>query len=295
MTEEVKTAVATTASGGALATSALARMAKAKHVDEFKSNELLIPWLKRVSGTSSVLKRNKPEYIEGAKIGDIVDTLTMKLRSSQTVILVKYETHYTTFAPGGGKVLKQWFTDRSAYDAASFPPGKSIGKKIDAEGNEVVESPMYYILACDMQTGAALPMCMSWGSTQAKKTKRLNALAKADMFVPTEMENGEIVEMPFSPPLYARLFDIRTVDEANAEHSWVGWAFDVGPAVLATPKWGEMWYAKAEAFRDQIEKGAVRPMDDEHEQDDASSEGGSRPQRQHSQPARAVNDEEIPF
>lgn len=241
--------------GAMLPAAALAKMAQAKFADNFGAGELLLPWLSRVQGTSDFVKKNKDRYIPDARPGDITDTLTLKLRKVQTVILVKFETHYATFKPGGGKLVKQWFTDRSAYDAAAFPPGKDFGKKIDADGNEVTETPMYYALMVDPEVGTSEPCCINFGSTQAKKTRRINTLARADIIVPDQ--NGNPI--PVTPPIYARLFDLTTIDEANDQNAWIGWKADVADLVLAH-KFGEVWYAKAEAFREQIEKGNVRPM-----------------------------------
>lgn len=228
----------------------LDKLAKAKHTDDFSAGDLFLPWLQIVQTSSAYMKRGNPEYIQDAREGDIIDNLTKNLRSTQQVIFVKFERHYTTWKPGGGKLVKQWFTDRSGYDAATFPEGKDFGKKIDADGNEVVETPMYYILILDPETGAAQPATMAWGSTQAKKVRKVNALARETVFV-----GGN----PVIPPIYSRIFDISTVIETGNDKSWGGWAFKVGGLVLAHEKFGGSWWAQAEAFRDQIEAGNVRP------------------------------------
>lgn len=283
---------ATQAPRGVVPAALMSKMSKAKHVDTFKAGELMIPWLRIVQTSSGYMKKNKAEYIKGAEEGDIIDTLTLRLRATQPVILVKFETHYTTWAPGGGKLVKQWFADSSGYDAATFPDGKNFGAKIDADGNEIASTPTYYILAVDFETGAADPMTMAWGSTQAKKTRRLNALARADLLDP---ESG----LPFTPPIYARIFDLGTVGEQGNDKAWAGWTFNVGDLVLSVPKFGEMWYAKAEAFRDEIEKGNVRPIPPvENEEANADAESGrrvARPMGNAEATGQAVLDDDVPF
>jgi hypothetical protein len=277
--------------GSVVPMAALQKMAKAKHTDKFGAGELLLPWLSRVQGTSDFVKRNKPNYIPEAKVGDITDNLTLRLRAIQTVILVKFEVHYSTFKPGGGRLVHQWYTDRSGYDAASYPPGKDFGKKIDADGNEVIETPMYYALMIDNETGTADPCCINFGSTQAKKTRRINTLARADIVVPNE----DGVHMPVTPPIYARLFDLTTIHEANDQNQWIGWVASVGELVLSHPKFGELWWAKAEAFREQIELGNVRPMPPDGS-DDVDDAGGGSP-RPGAAPRREPTtlDQDIPF
>lgn len=257
--------------GVALPKNAMERMAKSKHVDTFKPGELMIPWFQIVQTSSGFMKKNNAAYIKDAAEGDLIDTVSHRLRSTQEIILLKFETHYTTWKPKGGPLVKQWFADPTGYNAASFPEGRNYGAKIDGDNNEVRPSPMYYILMVDRTTGRADPATMSFASTQSKKTRRINTLAREDLPGPDGM--------PYTPPLYARTFDVKTVIENGkgdqADKSWGGWQVEVGDLVLSVPKYGEMWYAKAEAFRDQIELGNVRPhppTDAERELDEDRAE-----------------------
>lgn len=286
-----------TQSGGAVAlpSAALAKMSKAKHVDTFKPGELMLPWLQIVQSSSGYMKRGNPNFVQGAAEGDIIDSVSRKVRAAQTIILVKFETHYTTFKPKAGPLVKQWFTDPTGYNAASFPEGKDYGTKIDGDGNEVQVGPMYYVLMVDLKTGRCDPASMSWGSTQAKKTRRLNTLAREDLIG----EDG----LPFTPPLYARLFDITTTIENgkgdNADKTFGGWVAEVGDLVLSVPKFGDMWYAKAEAFRDQIDAGNVRPLPPAENEEATQRDDEDRPRRRRGEgPVTDVDgklDDDVPF
>lgn len=232
--------------------SATSLMKSAKFRDEFKAGELQLPWLRIVQTASGYMKRASDEYIEQAREGDIIDNVSKRLRASQAVILVKYETHYTEWAPGGGKLVRQWFMDPTGYNAAHFPEGKSFGKKITEARNEIAQTPTYYILAIDTETGSAQPMCMAWGSTQAKKTRTMNTIARSEVI--------DEAGLPFIPPIYARIFELGSRGEVGDDgKSWAGWTFKPVGLVAAHPKFGARWWAAAEAFREQIEKGNVRP------------------------------------
>jgi hypothetical protein len=277
-TQQLDTLKATTATSVTVAAKltgfAAMKAVKAKFVDEFKEGELLVPWLRIVQGTSSFRKKNMPEYVEGAEEGDIIDTVSRRLRATQEVVFVKYEKHYTTWKPGGGKIVKQWFADPSGYEAATYPdPDKKYGNKIDADGNEIAETPTYYILAVDSKTGACTPMTMAWGSTQAKKTRRLNALATADLADP---ETGEVEPRI----MFATVFDIGTVHETGNDKSWYGWTFNPGPLTWDIPKYGLAWFGRAAKFRKDIEDGLVRPQPpveaDEANARTETYEGGQR-------------------
>lgn len=285
--------VAGNAQSISLPASAMEKMQKAKHVDTFKAGELMIPWFQIVQTSSGFMKKNNAAYIKDAAEGDLIDTVSRRLRSTQQIILLKFETHYTTWKPKGGPLVKQWFADPTGYNAASFPEGRDFGAKIDGDGNEVRPSPMYYILMVDQKTGRADPATMSFASTQAKKTRRINTLAREDL---TGADG-----MPFTPPIYARLFDVTTVIETGkgdqADKSWGGWQVEVGDLVLSVPKYGEMWYAKAEAFREQIELGNVRPQppaEAERELDDDADDRGSRREGPKGAGGQKLDDD-IPF
>lgn len=268
---------------------ALELLAGAK-TDDFKAGDTVVPWLVLVQTQGGYMKRGKPNYNPEAREGDITDNLTHKLRSKQTVILVRFEVHYTTWKPKGGDMVRQHFQDATAYNRAKFPEGKNYGTKIDADGNEVKPSNVYYILAVDPETGVFTPMVWSLASTQFGKAKKINSLAREMMVI-----GGK----PFIPPIYARLFDLGSVIEhGDDDKSWAGWTYDVGPAVLSH-KFGKLWHEAAVKFREEVLSGNVRPAlptendaEPRRDAEDASYEDVSEPRRDR---AAAATDEEIPF
>lgn len=272
---------------------ALKFLQEQERTDDFKAGDLVVPWLVLVQTSGGYMKQNNPNYNREAREGDITDNLTKRLRSHQAVILCKYETHFTTWKPGGGKLVKQWFTDPSGWNAARYPDGKTFGNKIDADGNEVTQSAVYYILAVDLETGIFKPMVWSLASTQYGKAKKVNSLANEMMLGP----NG-----PFTPPIYSRLFDLTSAIETggpDGNKSWAGWVINVGDAVLANKDFGMLWTQAAIEFRKSIAAGHVRPMPPESQGDaqDASYEEVPRERyedglRKGGQPA---DGEEIPF
>lgn len=262
--------------------------------DDFKAGDTIVPWLQLVQTSGGYMKRNNPNYNEAAREGDITDNLSRRLRSTQAVILVRFEEHYTTWEPNGGKLLRQHFTDASAYNAAQFPEGKNYGSKFDHEGNEVRPSKVYYVLAVDPESGVFTPMVWSLSSTQAGKARRINSLAREMMIGP----GGK----PFVPPIYARLFDLGSVIETGGptgDKSWAGWTFEVGGAVLAH-KHGRLWHEAAVAFRKEILAGNVRPAAEDdnaggapRSSEDAEYEPAQDEPRQARDAANSTDD--IPF
>lgn len=268
---------------------ALNLLAGAK-TDDFTAGDTVVPWLVLVQTQGGYMKKGKATYNPDANEGDITDNLTHKLRSRQTVILVRFEVHYTTWQPKGGPMVKQHFQDATAYNRAKFPEGKNYGTKIDSDGNEVKPTNVYYILAVDPETGVFTPMVWSLGSTQFGKAKKINSLAREMMVV-----GGK----PFIPPIYARLFDLGSVIEhGEADKQWAGWTYDVGPAVLSH-KYGKLWHEAAVKFREEVLSGNVRPALPS-ENDDAprgdAEDADFQDVSERRRPADAAgSDEDIPF
>lgn len=274
--------------------------------DDFAAGDLVVPWLTLVQGTSGYVKRNDPNYNPDAREGDITDNLTKRLRATQSVILCRYEVHYTTWQPNGGKIVAQHFADPTAYNAAKFPISKktgkpnNFGKKIDADGNEVKPTAVYYILAVDRQTGVFTPMTWGLGSTQFKKAKTINSLAREMMMSP---------KGPYVPQIYARIFDLTSRGEQGEVEGqmkyWSGWVANPGEAVLERDengnyinRYGKMWVQAAIEFRKQVMAGQVKPATQEdsgeasssRDDDDGRTYGGDEPQ------GGVVDDtSEIPF
>lgn len=256
--------------------------------DDFKAGDKVVPWLVLVQSSGGYMKRGKPNYNPDAREGDITDNLSGRLRAQQTVILCKFEQHYTTWKPKGGPLVRQHFTDPTAWNAAKYPEGRTYGNKEDADGNEVRASNVYYILAVDTETGVFEPMVWSLSSTQFGKAKKINSLATAMM----QRSNGS----PFVPPIYARLFDLTSaIEHGDEDKSWAGWVYNVGDAVLSH-KYGRMWTMAAIKFREEIEAGHVRPALPETDGYADADEDSSPRSRDSGDQGRTIPDtEEIPF
>jgi hypothetical protein len=243
----------------ALSSEAMAKMAGAAHASDVVEGGLLTPYLSIVQQISGYMKRTSPDYIEDAREGDIIDTLNLKLRAAAAFIVAKYEVHYTTWKPNNGPLVKQHFTDPSAYKRAQWKvvngETREFGPKTDADGNDVVPSMVYYGLLLADEQGFSQPIIVALSGTQYGKARRWNALINFEMVGP----DGK----PFIAPNFARIYHLTTVPETGGpggDKSWAGWKIEPGPFTLNHPKFGEVWFAKASEFRKAVEDGLVRPM-----------------------------------
>jgi hypothetical protein len=280
--------------GGELTTEHVRLMEEASHSSDATAKEQMIPWLVIVQASGDYMKRNTASYIEAAREGDLVDTLTLQLRSVAAFIVAKYETQYTTWKPNNGPLVKQWFTDPSGYMAAHYQviDGKeqTFGTKIDDEGNEVRPSAVFYGLLINETDGTSLPMIVGLSSTQYQKSTRWNTLIN--------MERIGTNGLPYLPPAFSRVYHLSTVPQQGksaraAGKTWSGWKIDVGPDTLTHPKFGAMWFAKAKALRKAVEDGLVRPMPQSTSQAPVDDDGGTA--REPRGTPGTQNDDNIPF
>ena len=264
-TEAASTEVSTTnAMPVVIDDAALALMAGEAPTSDFRAGDTLVPYLQIVQSTSAYVKRADASFIPEAREGDILDTLSLKLRPFAHVIPVKFENTYTEWKPNQGGIVRQWGTDRSGFDQAVGDYGP---KKTEA-GTEIVEYATYYCLLLD-EDGGSQPVVVSLKGTEYKKSRRWNGLLSTEMRGP----DGK----PFIPPMFARVFKLTTVPESNDQGAWSGWRIELDGLTLAQPD-GRYLFEKAKAFRESIVAGTTRaaPAASESEpRTAAATDGGS--------------------
>ncbi len=276
---------ATTAALPALTEDDLALMASSsEHAPTFDAKQLMTPYLTLVQGMSPYVKRNDPAYIEAAREGDIIDTLTLKIRAEALVVPVLYETHYTEWKPNRGGMVKQWFTDDSGYKAASG----DYGMRVTAEGNEINETQTFYCLL--IEGAVAMPVVVALAGSQAKKARRWNSLIG---LVEIQGPNGT----SFTPPIYGKAYKLTSVSETattktGQQATFAGWKIEPDVMTLQLPN-GRSIFAKAKLFRESLDRGEGRPAPPTHEAGDAVP--AARPASANQAAPSASDTDEIPF
>lgn len=254
---------------------ALAALADETTNDEFGAGDRLVPWLKIVQGTSDIKKRTHESYVQGAEVGMIYDTLSRQLRDEAIIAVIKFDgQHFAEFKPNGGDIVKQWFKDRSRYDASEWKnPEKPVGKKITPDGNEIAPSAMFYILVLDPETGYAEPMIWSLGGTNEKVAKRVNSLAKQPLVI-----NGKAKV----PAMFSRTFRVTTklTTGGDAGNEWGVWQVEPFGLITDHPEFGQGWLELAKVVRQEADAGHLQPNEpmgaEEEETGDQLAEQSAR-------------------
>jgi hypothetical protein len=227
----------------------IALMENAKPTNDFKKDDLLIPFLQIVQATSGYVQRNDPAFVEAARPGDIIDSLTREPRQRIAFVPVKYETTFVEWKPNRGGLVKNWGTNASKYEASSG----DYGTHRTSEGNDIVPNATYYGLII-FEDGATMPVVLNMTGSQYRKSKRLNALI--NMLKITKADGTS-----FEPPIYSRVYSMQTVQESNDLGSWYGWRVEPGSKLLEV-NGGRAVFAEAQKLREQIDAGTARAMPD---------------------------------
>ena len=270
--------------------------------EAFSMKQVIVPYLSIVQGVSGYVKRGHAGFVDAARVGDIIDTLTLRPVQEALVIPCKYEDHYTEWEvkierdPRGGekrsrgRLVKQWFTDRSKYDA-SAKRGRDDGDgfpRITSEGNDINMTPTYYCLLYN--NGAVRPVVLPLGSTQAKKSRRWNGLIDAVEF---QGPDG-----PMTAPIYAVVYKLTTVTEGEGDKTYPGWKIEPHGFTLQQPNGRTAW-TRAQGVRKAVEDGEMRmaaPTRDISDEASATTSEDRRSQPNHDDaPPPRGGDDDIPF
>lgn len=208
--------------------------------------DIIIPRLTILQALSPQVQAKKPEYIQGAQVGDICDVGTQEIFEAPLAFLpVHYVKQYLEWAPrSSGKGLVKIHDDAAILDNCDRDEKNRPTTK---DGNTISETAQFFGL--NLSAGGRrcfLPL----SSTQLKKARRWLTLATAEKI---SREDGSV----FTPPLFYRSYNLSTVDESNAEGDWSGWKIERGLKLQELDNWKSL-YEEAMSFRDAIKSGAVR-------------------------------------
>lgn len=180
----------------------------------FDADEMLIPFVRAVQGLSPQLKKSKPEYIAGVEEGDLFNTVTGEVWKGEegiTIVPCFQTTKYLEFVPrdqGGGYKGEIDVTDPILQRTSRVGP-----KEILPHGNELVKSDQHFCLVLGAD-GAYQPAVIDMKSTQLKVSRRWKT--QITMQKIKNPKTGALV----TPPLFATMWKITTVEESNDQGSW---------------------------------------------------------------------------
>jgi hypothetical protein len=181
-------------------------------LETVNSSDMLIPRLGIIQKLSPQLDKAEPEFIEGAKEGDICDIGMGQLFPDGAIFLpVLYRKNWLEWAPRStGKGLIQTHDTDALLSTCTQNEKKQWVLK---NGNLLIETAQWFgfNLSAD-QRQCFIPMA----SSQLKRSKKWIALATSE-----KLKRGDGSE--FIAPLWYRAYNLSTLPESNEEGKWLGW------------------------------------------------------------------------
>lgn len=208
------------------------------------SKDIAIPYYGILQALSPQVKRG-PAQIEGAKEGDIFNTVTMEVIPGETGIFLvpcAFEKMWVEWKPrdDGGGLVKQHKTD----EILKICKPNDKGRMATPDGNDIVDTAYHYVLRVweDMRFERAI---ISMTSSQLKKSRRWLA-QQMNLQVPV---NGKMI----NPPPYSHMYRVTSQHEEKDNFSWFGWQIHAGPSMLANIE----LYRIAKKFAQDVSSGMV--------------------------------------
>lgn len=191
-----------------------------------------IPFLTVLQKISPQVDEADAKYVEGAKGGQLFNSVTQKLYDGKTGVIFlpcAYQRRFIHWGARGtdGGGFKGEILPEKAMAMLERGEVREIGGKLyfpEADGS-VSEKKSDYLsdtrnhfgILLDTETGETMNCLLSLTSTQIKKSKQLMSLLSA---VKVKGANGMV-----TPPTWANQVRITTVLESNDQGSWYGIRF----------------------------------------------------------------------
>ena len=226
--------------------------------------DIATPFLKILQALSPQVKKQRPEYIEGAEEGMIYNTVSKQVfdgRKGLRIIPCGYMRRYVEWRPNMGGFAADHGTDSSLYKKCLK---NERGVPTTPEGNEIVAYATWYVLVVDDVTGAFEPAVISMTSSQFKVSTTWMA-SITQLQLPTGDSKGF-----FNPAIFDRAFRLTTKPESNDQNDWFGWKVEPENFTLLLPN-GKVLRDAAKSFCELINQGSYKvAVPDEPVKDDTA-------------------------
>ena len=210
-----------------------------------------IPFIRITQKMSPVCDPDDGAYIEEAKPGMLIDTVSEELfpgDGTLNIIPCHFKRSFLEWKPNrGGFVAEYNVPDGEALLAKCTKNDKN--RDITPDGNELVDTRTHYVLVVDADGDTqSAAICMSM--TQTKKSKQwMTAMDK--------LRKHTADGRAYRPAMFASVFNVFTVPESNDQGSWYGWKIKHLNFLDENNPAHQQLFKAGKAFRDAVKGGSV--------------------------------------
>ena len=225
--------------GGAIAAPGDFNQYAGQGMDTVTANDLLIPRLLIAQKLSPQLKKRDPQFIKGAKEGDICDAALGLNFDEVDFLPVIFRKKWIEWAPRSSKKgIINIYDDNRILAACTVD---ERGRTKHGE-NLVVETAQFYGFRC-MDDGDMVQSFIAMAATQLKKARRWMSMATSKKL--TRPDGSK-----FTAPLWYTVYNLNgSSEENNDEGDWRGWVIEPDLPIL---EWCEKAGLKFEEIRPEI-------------------------------------------
>ena len=231
----------TTKKEGALAVNIFEADAN-KGSQNISQEDLALPFLKVLGQLSPEVNERDGKFVEGAKPGRIINTVTNELYDQINVLPVFYKRQYIEWQDRGASTGAPVAIHEADSDILSQTTrGKDYKDRLP-NGNYLENTANHFVILMGSSPTTAL---ISMKATQLKVSRKWNSMM---MGIKLQGKNGL-----FTPPTYSHIYSLKTVQMSNDKGTWFGWDVSkVGPVE------DRATYDIAKNFAETVGKGEVQ-------------------------------------
>lgn len=224
--------------------------------------DIIMPRISVLQDLSPQVKRNKPEFIEGAQPGLICNAATRQIMETIRVLPCLYIRHHIEWKPNRGGFV----ADHGEAGEALMAQTRRNADNYDVlpNGNLLVPTPTWYCLDLD-HGGQQIVIPMP--RTQSKASRQWMSMATSERL--RRVADDPTTE--FQPPLFFRSYTLGSFLRQEEQNDWFVFTVERGQDIFALDR-PELMSAAAK-FRDMLMSGEIK-ADASSFADDQSAGGG---------------------
>ena len=219
---------------------------RAAGFEETDSSSYAIPFLRILQKLSPECDKDEPEYVKGAKPGQIYHTIRKAVFDEVEIIPCFYRKTYIEWVlreNGGG--FRGEYEPGIGREMSAAAERNDKGQFILPNGNQISETANHYVLF-KVSDGVWEPVLISMASSQLKTSRNWMSQLRGQSIVVDGQTYSDL-------NMEAYQWKARTIKQENDKGKWFGWEFEQGPDTLQL----EGVHSQASGTREAVAANAI--------------------------------------